>query len=225
MTRARKAFGKFTDKLSSTAFVRHISFLWHWKNFFLLLKYPFYRVYNRWTGKFMGYAYTELDSVPQGWRKAFGKQMSKDIKAAGKASRKASNKRLSWKQMITWEQIKEKYGGLRLYAAATDEIQKVLDKYELLSEGYCIECGQPARYKTPGWIEYYCKECFIDEVIKRGRIDEKSINKDLQRCRLKKKDIPRWTHYDEHGKGRRVDFKKELGIDFEELWGLKEGLE
>ena len=106
MTRARKAFDKFTDKLSNTAFVRHISFLWHWKNFFLLLKYPFYRVYNRWTGKFMGYAYTELDSVPHGWRKAFGKQMSKDIKAAGKASRKASNKRLSWKQMITWEQIK-----------------------------------------------------------------------------------------------------------------------
>lgn len=218
-------FSKFTDKLSNTAFVRHISFLWHWKNFFLLLKYPFYRVYNRWNGAFMGYAYTELDSVPVGWRRAFGKQMSKDIKLAGKQSRKRVGKRLSWKQMITWEQIKEKYGGLRLYAAATDEIQKVLDKYELLSEGYCIECGQPARYKTLGWIEFYCKECFIDEVIKRGRIDEKSINQDMRRCRLKKKDIPRWTHYDANGKGHRVDLKKELGIDFEELWGLKEELD
>ena len=76
-------------------FVNHISFLWHWRNFFFLLKYPFYKVYNRWTEKFCGYSSTEYDDIPEGWRKAFGKQLSEDIKRAGKDSRKRLGKKLS----------------------------------------------------------------------------------------------------------------------------------
>lgn len=229
----RRFFWKLSDKLSNLAFIRHMSFLWHWKNFFFLLKYPFYRVYNRWTGKFMGYKYTEFDSVPDGWRIAFGKQMSRDIKAAGKMSRKRLKKHLSWKKMITFEQIKEKYGGLCLYASATQEIQDVLDKYETLSYGYCIACGKPARYRTRSWIEYYCEDCFVKNCLPYnyrtntyGEISSEKLNAMKKECRLTKKDIPHGVIYTEGKNGKpikhKVDYKKRYDIDFEKLWGLGE---
>ena len=217
MKRVKKFFMSLGYKISNSRFVAHISFLWHWKNFFLLMKYPFYRVYNRWKGYFCGYAFTELDSLPVGWRKAFGKQMSKDIKKAGKESRKRLGHK-SWKEMLVWQQIKEKYGELCLYASATDEIRKVLDKYELLSRGYCINCGKPARYMTRGWIEFYCEDCFISNLATWKH--QEDIQKEMKLCRLKKKDLPKITRYDEDGNGHRVDFKEEYGINFEELWGL-----
>lgn len=41
----------------------------------LVEKYPFLLPRNRWTGKVQedyDYSYTELDGMPDGWRKAFG---------------------------------------------------------------------------------------------------------------------------------------------------------
>lgn len=67
--------------------------------------------------------------------------------------------------MIQWQQIKEKWGYLCLYAAGTKEILDVLDKYEELSKNYCICCGKPTKYKTGGYILYLCEHCF-DEYIK-----------------------------------------------------------
>lgn len=84
--------------------------------------------------------------------------MSREIKKAGEKYLRAHSDK-SWRDILQWRQIKEKYGELRLYATAIDEIQLVLDKYELLSIGYCAHCGKPARYKTRGWIEYYCEDC------------------------------------------------------------------
>ena len=52
------------------------------KNFFFCLKYPFWKLRNVWTGKFRGYESTFYDWIPDGWRIAFGKQLSKDIKKA-----------------------------------------------------------------------------------------------------------------------------------------------
>lgn len=209
---------KLKEKLTDSAFVRHISFLWHWKNFFFLLKYPFYREYNRWTGKFMGYKYTEYDSIPNGWQIAFGKQLSEDIKKAGKESRKRLKKHLSWRKMLYWEQIKEKWGELCLYASATTEIRAVLDRYEMMSSCYCIECGKPARYMTRGWIEYYCEKCF-EENFKHFKYSE-TLEDLKKKCRLTKNDIPTFTFYDNSDKSIKVDLKKEYEIDFEELWNL-----
>ena len=219
-------------RFKNSQFVAHISFLWHWKNFFFLLRYPFYKVYNKWNGKFCGYAYTELDSVPGGWRKAFGKQMTHDIKRAGEESRRRLNKHLSWKKMLCFQQIKEKYGGLRLYAAATGEIQEVLDKYEIMSEGYCIDCGKPARYRTRGWIEYYCEDCFVKDCLPYdyktktyGEISQEKLNALKKECKLNRKDIPHSVTYTQGKNGNlvkhKVDYKKKYGIDFDELWGLK----
>ena len=49
----------------------------------LVKKYPFLLPRNRWTGKVpkeYDYSYTELDDMPDGWRKAFGEQMCEEIK-------------------------------------------------------------------------------------------------------------------------------------------------
>lgn len=230
LDKIRRVFNNLMWKFKESSFVSHISFLWHWKNFFFLLKYPFYRVYHRWNGKFCGYSYSEYDSIPYGWGVAFGKQLSKDIKEAGKASRKRIGKHLSWKKMIRWQQIKEKYGGLRLYASSTKEIQEVLDKYEIMSEGYCICCGKPARYVTSGWIEYYCEDCLRNEikaydVHRENPISEEEIQERLKQCKLSKSDIPHGVTYTTSKNGKlikhKIDYKKKYGIDFEELWGLK----
>lgn len=166
-----------------SAFVRHLSFIWHLKNFILCLRYPFYKSRNRWSDRFSGYSYTEYDSIPVGWRTAFGKQLSKDLKQALKKDKCL--------RKFRFEQIKEKFGSLRLYAHGYgDNTKHVLDKYELLSQGYCICCGKPARYATRYWIEYYCEDCFYKQ--------EKVENNDEYRaeCRLTKDDIPEFTNYE-----------------------------
>ena len=48
----------------------------------LVEKYPFLLPRNRWTGNVPAdydYSYTELDAMPDGWRKAFGEQMGQEI--------------------------------------------------------------------------------------------------------------------------------------------------
>ena len=188
------------------------------RNFFFLMRYPFMKQHNRWTGKFSGYAFTEYDSIPVGWRKAFGKQLLEDIKKAGKASRKRIGKHLSWRKMLTWWDIKEKWGTLRLYASATKEIQDVLFKYEALSEGYCINCGKPARYCTKGWVSYLCEDCY-DKLMSDNVADE-AFDEYKKEDRLTKDDLPIYTTYD-NGEPHTVSLKEKYGIDLEDLWGLK----
>lgn len=154
---------------TNSAFVNHLSFLWHPINFFFLLKYPFMKERNVWSGRFLGYAYTLYEHIPSGWRKAFGNDLLKDIKRAGKKSRKRLHKHLSWRKMIIWTDIKEKYGTLRLYASATEEIYDVLEHYESISDKYCINCGKSAKYMTSGYIVPLCDECMKKEVNKKDK--------------------------------------------------------
>lgn len=205
-------------KFKKSAFVNHLSFLWHPKNFFLCLKYPFWKATNVWDKSFLGYSFTWYEAIPKGWRKAFGKELSKDIKLAGKATRKRLHKHIKWKDLINWEQIKEKYGELCLYASASEEIQKILEKYECKSIGYCFICGKPARYKTRDWIEFYCEDCFdayLDKLPENLRLIE------IDRCRLDKRDIPEWFTY-QNNKQVKIDLDKEYGIDYNKLWDIKE---
>ena len=221
MRRVKLFFKGTWKRFKNSQFVAHISFLWHWKNFFFFMKYPFWKCYSRWDDKFMGYGYSEYNLIPKGWKIAFGKQLSEDIKKAGKESRRRLGYH-SWKKLITWQDIKEKYGELRLYAEATDEITHVLERYELLSLGYCVNCGKPARYKTRGWIEYYCEDCFISNLGINHSQDE--IQKELKDCRLTKKDIPSLTSYTTTKEGKlvkhKVNLKRIYDIDFETLWCL-----
>ena len=185
------------------------------RNYFFCKKYPFWKLTNT-------YSHTWYDNIPEGWQKAFGKQLSNDIKKAGMPFIKKGKK---WEQLLSWEQIKEKYGELCLYASASKEIMKVLEKYELLSIGYCIYCGKPARYKTNGWIEYYCEKCLEKDYRRYDKYTDEELEVIKKENRLTKKDIPAVYVYNKALSGKlmkkRVNIKKKYGIDFIDLWGLK----
>ena len=193
------------------------------KNFFFCLKYPFWRATNVWTGKYLGYSFTWYDDIPEGWQKAFGKQLSDEIKQVGEKYLK-EHKEKKWKDSLYWQQIKEKYGELRLYASAIKEIMKVLEKYEMMSIGYCINCGKPARYQTKGWLSFQCEDCFTN-FCKEYDYSDEEIEEAKKQCRLTKKDIPvlKTYHKGMNGKliSKKVNIKKKYGIDFKELWDLK----
>ena len=98
--------------------------------------------------------FSELDDMPNGWRKAFGIQMCKEIKAELKRHKGALKR-----YRIT--QIKEKFGGLRWYDGYTTEkiIHEIIPKYEALSHKTCIICGKPATCISAGWVSPYCDDC------------------------------------------------------------------
>lgn len=97
--------------------------------------------------------YTELDAMPKGWRKCFGISICKEIKASLKRHNCLKEYRIT--------QIKEKFGGLRWYdAGAPEEVNKIIQKYEYISEKTCIVCGRPAAKISRGWISPYCDDCY-----------------------------------------------------------------
>ena len=76
----------------------------------LIERFPFLMPRNRWTDKVpedFDYSYTELDSMPDGWRKAFGEQMCEEIRE--------ELVRANYLDQYRITQIKEKYGSLRWY--------------------------------------------------------------------------------------------------------------
>jgi len=137
----------------------------------LIKEYPFLLPRNRWTGdvaKDYDYSYTELDAMPTGWRNAFGLAMCQEIKDELVKYNYLNDYRIV--------QIKEKYGSLRWYDAghpAGSNIQKIIDKYEKMSEDICINCGKPSKYYTKGWITFICEDC------KNIWVKEEQVNEDM----------------------------------------------
>ena len=125
------------------------------KNFFICLRYPFLKCHNRWTDETYGYSWLEIDSMPTGWRKAFGIKLCKELK------RELKKHKFLKKYRIT--QIKEKFGALRWYDAGnTDNGYKILSKYGQLSQETCIRCGKPATKIRCGYISPYCDDCISE---------------------------------------------------------------
>lgn len=125
-------------------------------NFKILIKYPIFWPRNVWTGKkiIRFFDYTLLDCIPKGWKKAFGLQMAEEIQEYLNTLPKKERKKF----IIT--QIKEKYGSLRIYMNYyTKELDKIISKYEKLSEITCVICGQKATYMSVGYILPYCDNC------------------------------------------------------------------
>ena len=164
----RTRFGKWIQKKRTI-----------WKNKELCRRFPFLIPWNRWSGKLItecqgggrGYwpgdpdkipdydwSYTELDDMPDGWRKAFGEQMCEEIREALIEDDDLYRYRIV--------QCKEKYGSLRWYNNGTKIGSRVPDierKYEDMSARICIKCGKPATRITMGWISPFCDECCPDE--------------------------------------------------------------
>lgn len=136
----------------------------------LINEFPFLLPINRWSGNILDdydYSYTELDSLPKGWRIAFGYDICKEIKED-----LVKNNFLNDYRIL---QIKEKFGVLRWYDNSCPEgsnIQDIINKYEALSENICINCGKPADYVSKGWISYFCEDC-----VKNSRNPESFIKR------------------------------------------------
>jgi hypothetical protein len=104
--------------------------------------------------------YNELDSMDEGWRKAFGIQMCKEIK---QALLRAGGRKMLRSYRIS--DIKEKWGALVWSDfGATQEVCDIIAKYEYISARTCICCGRPAKGMTRGYILPYCDECCNDEM-------------------------------------------------------------
>ena len=103
--------------------------------------------------------WNELEAMPTGWRKKFGIQMCKDIKAELKQHKGAMKR-----YRIT--QIKEKFGGLRWYDERCPEkiFREIIPKYEKLSYETCICCGKPATCISAGYVSPYCDDCKSPDV-------------------------------------------------------------
>jgi hypothetical protein len=61
------------------------------------------------------------------------------------------------------EQVKEKYGGLRIYTNYTnDEIEKIIDQAEHEAEKTCEMCGEPSKIASENhWYSTECVDCKI----------------------------------------------------------------
>ena len=99
------------------------------------------------------YSYTVLDWMPAGWKKKFGVKMCKDIMKSLESNRCVDRFQI--------EDIKEKYGELRVYTyGSTMEIEgKILPKYTGISQRICGICGEPATKISIGWIFPLCDKC------------------------------------------------------------------
>lgn len=62
-----------------------------------------------------------------------------------------------------FEQIKQKFGGLRIYSNGDQTICDILDRAEDKSFHICEDCGKPGKPNTDGWITTLCDECRDEE--------------------------------------------------------------
>ena len=121
----------------------------------LIEKYPFLTIRDGET------EYSWYEDIPDGWRKAFGSQMIKELNDLLILASKRDG--IDWTREYEIDDIKEKWGYLHWYAAVPsciyDEYTAWENKYETLSYNTCIECGAPADGYTIGWIVPVCSQC------------------------------------------------------------------
>ena len=61
---------------------------------------------------------------------------------------------------VTFDQIKEKWGGLRIYYIGGDDyIRGVVDTAEEMSYKICERCGCPGSPNKQGWVMTLCDNC------------------------------------------------------------------
>ena len=74
-------------------------------------------------------------SIPEGWFKAFGKELIQDL-----------NEAIDSENIEDFEflEVKEKWLELRMYIHPYNErIEQIIEKYTELSRKYCLACGSP----------------------------------------------------------------------------------
>jgi len=66
---------------------------------------------------------------------------------------------LPFRQNISVQQVKEKFGTLRFYCCAPDWFQALVDHAETESEHTCEDCGRKGRLRDGGWVLTLCPRC------------------------------------------------------------------
>lgn len=141
----------------------------------LIKKYPWLYPRNDWSGKKIkpyNYTFTELDFLPDGWIKAFGDMMCEEIHQDLVKNHYVDEFRIL--------QTKEKYGSMKIYTGPLpqgSDIWRIIEKYSVLSENICFQCGRPDVPLTKdGWIIPWCSRCW-------------RVHENYQKQHLKKLDI------------------------------------
>jgi hypothetical protein len=64
---------------------------------------------------------------------------------------------------VKFDQIKEKYGGLRIYFSGGDEyVEGLVSMAEAISYTICEVCGNKGEPNKSGWISTLCEKCRSD---------------------------------------------------------------
>ena len=131
------------------------------KNKRLIKKYYWLMPRNVYSGQILkDYDYTWVDwGVCKGWSKAYGDMYLKEL---GAAVEEAGIKDF----MILQE--KEKFGMHRMYVNHhTEKIKRIIDKYEVISQNICMDCGREAPMIDDGYMMPMCLECFVKHYKRR----------------------------------------------------------
>lgn len=157
------------------------------------MDYKWLRERNMYTGK-IEKCNPEID-FPIGWWDAFGEMMMQELDEVIQQEKLEDD--------FCVLQIKEKFGALRFYYTPSNpRIDKIVNKYEHLSEHICVQCGRPdVPMLRLSWISPYCKHCY-DSTHYAGReeyddlaIGEKAMP-DSMSCRIYNKDVPGISYRD-----------------------------
>ena len=64
---------------------------------------------------------------------------------------------------VKFDQVKEKYGGLRLYFSGGDDyVEGLVSMAEAMSYNICEVCGNKGQPNKGGWISTLCESCRVD---------------------------------------------------------------
>ena len=136
------------------------------KNRKLCKKYPFLIPWRGWKKDRYGdyrevygwkrgerFSYIMWDFWPRGWNKTIAPLMLEELGEVVK--------RVQFPKECHVLDGKEKWGRLELYFSGPDEAQRIIDKYETISQNVCVRCGKPDVWViNSGWICPICFECF-----------------------------------------------------------------
>lgn len=167
-------------------------------------QYPWLRLRDLYSGE-IDTEHDAMDDMPEGWKKAFGSMMCEELDAAIKAA--------GLEDEFIFEQVKEKFGDLRMYYSPHNrEINEIIYKYETLSNNICIHCGKPdvPMINVMGWIRPSCRECYNKlthlitttyEMVSEGKVSQMS---DSYRVIRHSKEGRMETMYDVHETAEKI---------------------
>lgn len=159
-----------------------------------IAQYPWLRLRSLYTGKICTQT-DAYDDIPEGWQIAFGEMLLEEL-----------DKVIKEKNMVdtfVFEQVKEKFGRLVMYVNTSDQdIHDILDKYSVLSENICINCGKPdVPMLNMNWISPFCEDCYnkmsYRHGVKRNEVEPYNTVADEK---SKMSDVLKYTRYSKEAK-------------------------